>query len=105
MAAIIRRVNNLTVEYNIVQNVSSRWHRRLIIRPAAPSAVTSGSKIADNLVRNFKDYGVVLAYNAYGDGPGNTIVGARQCGAPIWMYDFTQRPTASAKTVNVTGNT
>ena len=96
-------VNNLTVKYNIVQNVD---HDGIaVLNPSDASLVSSGAMIADNLVRDFTDYGVLLAYNAYGAVQANTIVVPDNAEAPIWIYDFTRSgSTVDVQTVNVTGN-
>ena len=101
-------VNNLTVQYNIVQNVD---HNGIaVLNPTNgsgnPTTVTSGAMVADNLVQNFLDYGAVLAYNAYGTLQDNTIAAPDYAEAPIWIYDFTQSGAGAAnQTVNVTNNT
>ncbi len=96
-------VNNLTAEYNIVQNV---YHNGIaVLNPTSATVVSSGNVVKDNQVQNFLDYGVVLAYNAYGNLTGNTIVSPDNAEAPIWIYDFTRSgSTSAARTVNVTGN-
>ena len=50
-------------------------------------------------MQNFNDYGVILAYNAYGTVEGNTIVAPDNAETPIWIYDFTTSSglTAPAK--------
>ena len=49
----------------------------------------SGSVITGNVVSNFYDYGVLLAYNAYADVTLNTIDQPDHAEAGVWVYDFT----------------
>ena len=49
------------------------------------------------------DYGVLLAYNAYGDVTYNTIYMPDLAEAGVWVYDFTSNGS-SPKTINVSHN-
>ncbi|MGA2439639.1 MAG: right-handed parallel beta-helix repeat-containing protein [Tepidisphaeraceae bacterium] len=96
-------VNNIIVEDNIVQNVG---HDGIaMIDPSDGSAVTSGDQITGNVVQNFVDYGVVLAYNAYGDVTSNTVIMPDNAEAGVWVYDFTANGGSTAtNTINVSQN-
>ena len=96
-------VNNLTAEYNIVQNVD---HNGIaVLGPIDASGLSSGAMVANNLIQNFLDYGVVLGYNAYGAVQSNTIIAPDCAEAPIWIYDFTRSgATSASQTVNVSNN-
>ncbi len=60
----------------------------------------ASADINDNSIQNFQNYGVQLAYNAYGTVTGNTIVAPDGGEAGVSIYDFTQ----GGSTVNVTNN-
>ena len=94
-------VNGLLIENNIVQNVA---HDGIaLINPSNTSAVSSGSLVTGNVAANFLDYGVLLAYNAYGDVTYNTIYMPDLAEAGVWVYDFTSNGS-SPKTINVSHN-
>ncbi len=50
----------------------------------------ASAAINDNSIQSFQDYGVQLAYDAYGSVTGNTIVASDGAYAGISVYDFTQ---------------
>ena len=76
-----------------------------MIDPSDGSAVTSGDQITGNVIQTFVDYGVVLAYNAYGDVTSNTIIMPDNAEAGVWVYDFTANGvTPATSTINVSQN-
>ena len=67
--------------------------------------MSSGIAVTGNVVSNFTDYGILLAYNAYADVTYNTITMPDLAEAGVWVYDFTDNgSTLAAKTINVAHN-
>jgi hypothetical protein len=62
-------INNLTISNSILQNFGQRG----ISLSGIASGIMTDNEISQNLVRNFKDQGIILFNNAYVDVLGNTI--------------------------------
>ena len=57
--------SNLLIENNIVQNVN--YGGVMVLNSSVTAPASSGNTVTKNVITNFADYGVKLAYNAYGD--------------------------------------
>ncbi len=96
-------VNNLTVQYNVIQNFAQRGVELINGTASNTAPATSGNVITRNLVRNFGLDGIVMAFNAYADVTFNTVVtNDYPTEAGIWVQDFLN--TGTPHTMNITDN-
>ncbi len=94
--------NSALVENNIIQNYAQRGVE--LGNHADTSPATSGSSVYGNVICNFGDTGILLAYNAYGDVVSNTVVMTDGDEAGIWLQDFPNNG-ATPKTMDWSHNT
>ena len=95
--------NNLTVQYNVIQNFAQRGVELLNGTASNTAPATTGNVITHNLIRNFGLDGIVMAYNAYADITFNTVVtNDYPTEAGIWVQDFLD--TGTPHTMNITDN-
>jgi hypothetical protein len=94
-ADVVVPINNLSLRYNILQNFGQR-----AVSISSTNALT-GNQITENVIRNFKDQGVLLLNNAYADVTNNTIeVPGNAIG--LHLQNFSQNSSMSWTNNNVT---
>jgi hypothetical protein len=95
--------NNVTVQFNVIQNFSQRGVELINGTASNTAPATTGNLITRNLIRNFGLDGIVLAFNAYADVTFNTVAtNDYPTEAGIWVQDFLN--TGTPHTINIANN-